>query len=85
MGGHNFKTYSFPTARWCDVCGRFLWGLVRQGMKCKSKLVRGEMGEVERGRRGREEGGGGRKVGGGRKEGGERGEERRGMRKKPHK
>ena len=54
-------------------------------MKCKSKLVRGEMGEVERGRRGREEGGGGRKVGGGRKEGGERGEERRGMRKKPHK
>ena len=85
VGGHNFKTYSFPTARWCDVCGRFLWGLVRQGMKCKSKLVRGEMGEVERGRRGREEGGGGRKVGGGRKEGGERGEERRGMRKKPHK
>ena len=60
-------------------------------MKCKSKLVRGEMGEVERGRRGREEGGGGRKEGGGgkkgggRKEGGERGEERRGVRKKPHK
>ena len=77
VGGHNFKTYSFPTARWCDVCGRFLWGLVRQGMKCKSKLVRGEMGEVERGRRGEK----GRREERGRREG----EERGGMRKKPHK
>ena len=66
VGGHNFKTYSFPTARWCDICGRFLWGLVRQGMKCKSKLAR----------RGREERGGRRKEEGGRR--GEKREERRG-------
>ena len=59
------------------MCGRFLWGLVRQGMKCKSKLVRGEMGEVERGRRGEK----GRREERGRREG----EERGGMRKKPHK
>ena len=69
VGGHNFKTYSFPTARWCDICGRFLWGLVRQGMKCKSKLAR----------RGREERGGRRKEEGGRRgeEGGEEGGEKR--------
>ena len=56
------------------MCGRFLWGLVRQGMKCKSKLVRGEMGEVERGRRGEESG---RREERGRREGGreKRGEE----------
>ena len=58
VGGHNFKTYSFPTARWCDICGRFLWGLVRQGMKCKSKLAR----------RGREERGERKKRGRGRRE-----------------
>ena len=66
MGGHNFKTYSFPTARWCDVCGRFLWGLVRQGMKCKGKLEGGGGG-----RRREEEGGGG-----GRRRGEEGGQER---------
>ena len=88
VGGHNFKTYSFPTARWCDICGRFLWGLVRQGMKCKSKLAR--RGREERGGR-REEGGERRKEGGGgrrgekkreergeKREGGQRGGRRRG-------
>ncbi len=36
VGGHTFKDHNF-TARWCDVCGRFLWGLVRQGLKCKGE------------------------------------------------
>lgn len=43
-------------------------------MKCKSKLVRGEMGEVERGRR-REEGGGKWEEGGKREERGGKREE----------
>ena len=38
VGGHHFKTNSFTAARWCDVCGRFMWGLVRQGMKCKGRM-----------------------------------------------
>ena len=65
VGGHNFKTYSFPTARWCDVCGRFLWGLVRQGMKCKSKLEGGVVRRREKGEGGgrREEGRGGVRSG----------------------
>ena len=37
VGGHHFKTNSFTAARWCDVCGRYMWGLVRQGMKCKGR------------------------------------------------
>ena len=69
VGGHNFKTYDFTTVHWCDVCGRFLWGLVRQGMKCKSKLVRGG----KEGRGGRREEGGSR-IGRGEEEGGRRGE-----------
>ena len=33
--GHSFRAHSFAAPHWCDVCGRFLWGLVRQGMRCK--------------------------------------------------
>lgn len=40
VGGHNFKDHSF-TAQWCDVCGRFLWGLIKQGMKCKGQSAVG--------------------------------------------
>jgi hypothetical protein len=36
VGGHHFRMDSFTAPRWCDVCGRFMWGLVRQGMKCKA-------------------------------------------------
>lgn len=36
VGGHHFKMDSLTAPRWCDVCGRFMWGLVRQGMKCKA-------------------------------------------------
>lgn len=49
VGGHDFKVHTFA-AQWCDVCGRFLWGLVRQGLKCE--------GQLEGGR------GGGRRAGG---------------------
>ena len=38
VGGHHFKMDSLTAPRWCDVCGRFMWGLVRQGMKCKGRL-----------------------------------------------
>lgn len=36
VGGHRFSTHNF-TVQWCDVCGRFMWGLIRQGMKCEGK------------------------------------------------
>nr|WEL12731.1 phosphoinositide-3-kinase regulatory subunit alpha/beta/delta [Halisarca dujardinii] len=34
-GGHHFKVHSYTSPHWCDECGKFLWGLVRQGCKCK--------------------------------------------------
>ena len=33
--GHDFHKHTFSTPHWCDVCGRFLWGLVMQGVKCR--------------------------------------------------
>ena len=64
-GGHCFEVHSF-SAQWCDVCGRFLWGLIRQGMKCRGEGGRGGSegdGEGGRGNRWMDRGVGG---GGGR-------------------
>ena len=30
-------TYSTP--HWCDQCGKHLWGLVKQGMRCQGECV----------------------------------------------
>ncbi|XP_065905044.1 phosphatidylinositol 3-kinase regulatory subunit alpha-like isoform X2 [Dysidea avara] len=35
VGGHWFATHSYNGPTWCDKCGKFLWGLRRQGIKCK--------------------------------------------------
>ncbi|XP_062509278.1 uncharacterized protein LOC134185494 [Corticium candelabrum] len=35
VNGHSFKTHSYSMPTWCDKCGKFLWGLVRQGVQCK--------------------------------------------------
>ena len=37
VGGHNFKVHSFITPHFCDVCGRLLWGLVSQAVKCRGR------------------------------------------------
>lgn len=31
---HNFKLHQYMHPKWCDVCHSFMWGLMRQGMKC---------------------------------------------------
>lgn len=36
IGGHHFKSHTYTSRKWCDVCTRFLWGLIKQGMKCKA-------------------------------------------------
>ena len=41
VGGHNFKVHSFITPHFCDVCGRLLWGLVSQAVKCRGMYVCG--------------------------------------------
>ena len=37
VNGHNFKVHSYASLTWCDKCRKFLWGLIRQGMQCRSK------------------------------------------------
>ncbi|XP_068709911.1 uncharacterized protein [Montipora foliosa] len=32
---HVFKPHSYKHFKWCAFCGRFLWGLRDQGMKCE--------------------------------------------------
>ena len=31
---HNFKEHWYRIPTWCDLCGKFMWGLKAQGMKC---------------------------------------------------
>ncbi|KAL5486688.1 hypothetical protein EMCRGX_G019199 [Ephydatia muelleri] len=35
VGGHDFKVVTYSTPHWCDQCGKHLWGLVKQGMRCQ--------------------------------------------------
>ncbi|XP_065834598.1 uncharacterized protein [Oscarella lobularis] len=36
VNGHNFKVHSYASLTWCDKCRKFLWGLIRQGMQCRT-------------------------------------------------
>jgi len=37
--GHTFQVFSYKTPTWCDHCKDFIWGLARQGYRCKSNLA----------------------------------------------
>ncbi|KXJ28158.1 uncharacterized protein LOC110231536 [Exaiptasia diaphana] len=31
---HSFKLHHYKQPKWCDICGKFMWGLKGQGMRC---------------------------------------------------
>ena len=33
---HNFEVHTLKSPHFCDFCGEFIWGLVRQGIKCSN-------------------------------------------------
>ena len=36
-GGHRFQVHTYKSPTWCDFCKDFIWGVARQGLRCKSK------------------------------------------------
>lgn len=32
---HAFKVHNYKYPKWCDECGKFLWGIYNQGFKCE--------------------------------------------------
>ena len=36
---HSFVIQTFTAVTWCHECGQILFGLVRQGLQCTSKIV----------------------------------------------
>ena len=34
---HRLRERTFSTMQWCDKCGRFMFGLVQQGLECAGK------------------------------------------------
>ncbi|CAB3404193.1 unnamed protein product [Caenorhabditis bovis] len=33
---HNFKTYGLVHPTWCDKCGDFIWGILKEALKCEN-------------------------------------------------
>ena len=36
---HNLAIHNYRAPTFCDLCGEFLWGLIRQGVKCDGQSV----------------------------------------------
>jgi len=36
---HNLAIHSYRSPTFCDLCGEFLWGLIKQGVKCDGIYV----------------------------------------------
>jgi len=34
---HDLNVHSYHSPAFCDYCGEMLWGIVRQGLRCKGK------------------------------------------------
>lgn len=32
---HSFRQHQYMHPKWCDICHNFMWGIMRQGMKCQ--------------------------------------------------
>ena len=36
---HNLAIHNYKSPTFCDLCGEFLWGLIRQGVKCDGQSI----------------------------------------------
>lgn len=38
--GHSFEEKTFGHLTYCDNCKQLLWGVVKQGLQCKGKVIK---------------------------------------------